>query len=69
MSQVPAATRTLQVLRFLAAQPGPVPLDRIITGVGLPRSTAYHLVNTMIDEGFVTHLVEEKRYGLGIAAF
>ncbi|KQY57106.1 MULTISPECIES: IclR family transcriptional regulator [unclassified Nocardioides] len=69
MSQVPAATRTLQVLRFLAAQPGPVPLDRIITGVGLPRSTAYHLVNTMIDEGFVTHLAEERRYGLGVAAF
>ena len=29
MSQVPAATRTLRVLRFLASQPGPVPLERI----------------------------------------
>ena len=29
MSQVPAATRTLRVLRFLAGQPDPVPLDRI----------------------------------------
>ena len=28
MSQVPAATRTLRVLRFLASQPDPVPLDR-----------------------------------------
>lgn len=69
MSQVPAASRALRVLRFLAAQPGPVPLDRIQHELGLPRSTAYHLLNTMIAEGFVTHLSEEKRYGLGVAAF
>ncbi|WP_067432292.1 IclR family transcriptional regulator [Nocardioides jensenii] len=69
MSQVPAATRTLRVLRFLADQPGPVPLDRIMTEVDLPRSTAYHLINAMVDEGFVTHLADERRYGLGVAAF
>lgn len=57
------------MLRFLAAQPGPVPLDRIMSELDLPRSTAYHLVNTMIDEGFVTHLADERRYGLGVAAF
>lgn len=68
-SQVPAATRALRVLRFLASQPDPVPLERIISEVGLPRSTAYHLVNTMIDEGFVVHLPEERRYGLGVATF
>ncbi len=69
MSQVPAATRALRVLRFLAGQPEPVPLDRIAKAVGLPRSTAYHLVNTMIAEGFVVHLPDERRYGLGVAAF
>ncbi len=69
MSQVPAATRALRVLRFLASQPDPVPLGRIAQAVGIPRSTAYHLVNAMIAEGFVSHLPEEKRYGLGVAAF
>lgn len=69
MSQVPAATRALRVLRFLASQPDPVPLDRIVRTLGLPRSTAYHLLNAMIDEGFVVHLPEEARYGLGVAAF
>lgn len=69
MSQVPAASRTLRVLRFLASQPDPVPLDRIMRACDLPRSTAYHLVNTMIDEGFVVHLEDERRYGLGVAAF
>ena len=69
MSQVPAATRALRVLRFLASQPDPVPLDRIMRACDLPRSTAYHLLNAMVDEGFVVHLAEEKRYGLGVAAF
>jgi len=69
MPQVPAATRTLKVLRFLAAQPDPVPLERIAAAVDLPRSTAYHLVNAMIEQGFVTHIAEERRYCLGVAAF
>jgi DNA-binding IclR family transcriptional regulator len=69
MSQVPAATRTLQVLRFLATQPDPVPLERIAAAVGLPRSTAYHLVGAMIEQGFVTHVPEDRRYCLGVAAF
>ena len=69
MSQVPAATRTLRVLRFLATQADPVPLERVMRACELPRSTAYHLLNTMIDEGFVVHLPDEHRYGLGVAAF
>ena len=69
MSNVPAATRTLRVLRFLARQPAPVPLERIAEACGLPRSTAYHLVSAMVDEGFVVHLADEHRYGLGVAAF
>jgi DNA-binding IclR family transcriptional regulator len=69
MTQVPAATRTLRVLRFLASQPAPVPLERIAAEVRLPRSTAYHLLGAMVAEGFVVHLPEEHRYGLGVAAF
>jgi len=69
MSQVPAATRTLRVLRFLATQPGPVPLERIAAACSLPRSSAYHLLRAMADEGFVTHLEDERRFGLGVAAF
>lgn len=69
MSNVPAATRALQVLRFLARQPEPVPVDRIARTLGLPRSTTYHLLAAMVDEGFVVHLPEERRYGVGVAAF
>ena len=69
MSQVPAATRALRVLRFLASQPDPVPLDRIMRACDLPRSTAYHLLRAMVEEGFVVHLADEHRFGLGVAAF
>ncbi|MDQ6934757.1 MAG: IclR family transcriptional regulator [Actinomycetota bacterium] len=69
MGQVPAATRALRVLRLLAGEADPMPLERIMRELGLPRSTAYHLVNAMIEEGFVTHLADESRYGLGVAAF
>jgi DNA-binding IclR family transcriptional regulator len=69
MSQVPAATRCLRVLKFLASQPEPVPLDRIRQACDLPRSTAYHLLQAMADEGFVDHLEDEHRFALGVAAF
>lgn len=69
MGQVPAATRTLRVLRYLASQADPVTLPAIAAAVGLPRSTAYHLLAVMVEEGFVVHLPEEHRYGLGVAAF
>ncbi|SFC22746.1 transcriptional regulator, IclR family [Nocardioides terrae] len=68
MPQVPAATRALRVLRFLAAQPAPVPLDRIARALDLPRSSAYHLITAMVEEGFVVHVADERTYGLGVAA-
>ena len=46
-----------------------MPLDAIARACELPRSTAYHLVSAMVDEGFVVHLADEHRYGLGVAAF
>jgi DNA-binding IclR family transcriptional regulator len=57
------------VLRYLASQPDPVHLDQLARACGLPRSSAYHLLRAMVDEGFVAHLPEEHRYGLGLAAF
>src|SRR3954453_181460 len=68
-SQAPAAARALRVLRFLATQPDPVTLHRIAAALQISRSSAYPLVNVMIEEGFVTHLEDEHRYALGVAAF
>jgi DNA-binding IclR family transcriptional regulator len=66
---VPAATQALRVLRYLATQPRPVTASVIARDLGMPRSSTYHLLAAMAAEGFVTHLPEERRYGLGVAAF
>src|SRR5881392_304093 len=69
MSIVPAAAQVLAVLRYLARQAAPVPAAAISRDVGLPRSTTYHLLDTLAADGFVVHLPEERRYGLGVSAF
>ncbi|PWJ54317.1 transcriptional regulator, IclR family [Quadrisphaera granulorum] len=57
------------MLRYLSQQSGPVQAGVISRDVGLPRSTTYHLLDTLVRDGFVTHLPEEGRYGLGLAAY
>lgn len=69
MSQVPAADATLRVLSHLAAARGPLPAAAIASALGLPRSTVYHLLGVLQEHGFVVHLPEARRYGLGVAAF
>ena len=69
MGAVPAASQALAVLGHLGRQGGPVPAASIARELGLPRSTTYHLLDTLIDAGFVVHLPDEHRYGLGLAAY
>ena len=69
MAAVPAAAQVLAVLRYLAQQSGPVPATSISRDVGLPRSTTYHLLDTLMRDGFVVHLPEERRYGLGLSSY
>ena len=66
---VPAARQTLALLQALARQPGPVPAAALARELGLPRSTTYHLLAELLHAGFVVHLPEERRYGLGVSAF
>ncbi|MGW3470730.1 IclR family transcriptional regulator [Saccharopolyspora sp. NPDC000995] len=68
-SDVPALRRGLAILRVLAGRAGPVSAGVIARDLNLPRSTTYHLLAELVAAGFVTHLPEERRYGLGMAAF
>ncbi|TFD90146.1 IclR family transcriptional regulator [Cryobacterium serini] len=68
-SKVPAAQSVLRVLAHLAAQRGPTPAAVVASALDLPRSTVYQLLDVLVAEGFVVHLPEEHRYGLGVAAF
>ena len=69
MAGVPAAREALAILRVLGRQGGPIPAAVLIRELELPRSTVYHLLGTLVDEGFVTHLPDERRYALGLAAY
>jgi DNA-binding IclR family transcriptional regulator len=68
-TDVPALRHGLGVLRLLASHAGPMTATAVAGELGLPRSTTYHLLAELAKAGFVTHLPEDRRYGLGVAAF
>lgn len=57
------------MLRLLSQRAGPLPAATIARSLGLARSTTYRLLGVLTEQGFVVHLPEERRYGLGVAAF
>jgi len=69
MGGVPAAEQTLAILRYLGNQAGPAPATAISRSLSLPRSTTYHLLQTLTASGFVAHYPDQRRYGLGVAAY
>ena len=69
MSNVPAATRTLDILQVLARAGAPLPATSIAKRLSIPRSSTYHLLKAMQKSDFVIHFPEDERWGLGVAAF
>lgn len=69
MSDATAATRALRLLRELARAAGPLPAATLAQRLGMPRSSAYHLLAAMREEGFVVHYPEDGRWGLGVSVF
>lgn len=69
MSNAPAAANALDVLEHLSRHAEPVPAASIARDLGLPRSSVYHLLKVLHARGYVTHYVEDRRFGLGQAAY
>jgi DNA-binding IclR family transcriptional regulator len=69
VSNAPAARQALDLLTLLARHTEPLPAGAIARELGLPRSSTYHLLAVLRERGFVTHLPEERRYGLGVSAY
>ena len=69
MADATAARRAMAVLRTLASAPGPLPAAVIAREVGIPRSSTYHLLTAMAEDGFVVHDPDDRRWGLGVTAF
>lgn len=46
-----------------------MPAMTIARELGIPKSSTHHLLNTMLDEGFVTYYETEHAWGLGMRVF
>jgi DNA-binding IclR family transcriptional regulator len=64
--QVPAVTRALAILRFLARSNAPVGVNPIARELGLIPSTCLHILRVLEDEGLVEFDSNLKRYTIGI---
>lgn len=69
MTAIPAAERTLALLKLLAASGQPATASRLAQKLGIPRSSCYQLLAVLVEQGFAIHYAEEKRWGLGLAAW
>ena len=68
-TSVPAARNAVRLLRVLARSAEPLPAATLARRLALPRSSMYHLLSALADEGFVTHLPDGAGYALGLGAF
>lgn len=68
-STSPAVGRALDVLLYLASRPGPVHSSALIRDLRAPRSSVYHLLEVLVERGFVVHLPDQRAYALGVSAF
>lgn len=66
---VPAARQALSVLTYLGRQRGPVPASAIARDTGIPRSACYRILVALVEHGYAIHYPEDRRYGLGYAAY
>lgn len=69
MSNVPAAGNALRMLTYLAGRVEPVPASQIARALDLPRSSTYHLLTALAEQSYVIHYPDDRRWGLGVAAF
>jgi IclR family transcriptional regulator, acetate operon repressor len=63
--QVPAVVRALDILEFLSGRKEATFTD-IHTGLGIPKSTAYHILTTLTSRGYVRFAGDSSKYSLGL---
>ncbi len=63
--RVPAVTRAIAILRFLAKNKDPIGVVPLARAVGLIPSTCLHIVRILSDEGLVSFDPQTKHYSLG----
>lgn len=59
----------MDVLLLLAAEPSGLSAAEIAAKLDLPKSTSHHLLNVMLDRGFVSRATDSNAWTLGISAY
>jgi DNA-binding IclR family transcriptional regulator len=67
--KIQSLKRASSILDAVARRPEGVSLAQISAEVGLRNSTAFHLIQTLVNLGFLTQLAESRRYRIGIRLF
>jgi len=62
---VKSADRTLDILEFLAEAPEPVSFSQLLSGLKIPRSSLFHLLNNLLSRGYLVQDGPNGRYCLG----
>jgi DNA-binding IclR family transcriptional regulator len=65
---VKSADRALAIVEFVASK-GTATFTEILEALSLPRSSAFGLLNTLVNSGWLDHDVRTKRYTLGLRAW
>lgn len=69
MASAPAATHAIALLQLLARRGAPQPAASLARALDLPRSSTYRLLGVLREAGFVSHDEDDRRWGLGVAAY
>ena len=67
MPNATSARHALRALTHLASRAEPVPAAHIARALDLPRSSTYHLLAVLVEQGYAVHYAEERTYGIGAA--
>lgn len=62
---VGSVSRALKVLEIVAAAGDGIPAKAVARRAGLKLSTTYHLLHTLVHEGYLVRLEQARGYGLG----
>jgi DNA-binding IclR family transcriptional regulator len=66
--QVPAVMKALDILEFLATQ-REASFTQIYSELGIPKTSAYHILSTLSHRGYVRFSGDSARYCLGLKLF
>ena len=69
LARVQSIGRAFSILEAISAHPDGIGLAELSKSVGLHNSTAFHLVKTMLDLGYVRQEPDNKRYFIGHRLF